>query len=229
VILTYGLRWCDTGEKLADLLKQSGRGLSIILVVSVLYAGFIFWDRIHCNEGHVASADYERSFYRELSAEGYEIKIEDDALRIPVMFGIYLSNSSWNFEKILTERPPSIPIMTNVLLRLLVRLQVLESSSLEEAPRTYKHGLLSLPGVAWYEFGTGGMLVIAMVHGVLIVTSAWLLTCCGVWGRIGTAAFFSIGLITLWSPLCFAVANMSFPFVAFAYFVTSIAHGLRYR
>lgn len=156
VVLTYGLRWSFSDEPAGSYLRKNWWGGLVIAAIAVLYASVIFRDRMHCNEGYAVAPTYEQSFCKELSAEGYVVENRSDAVRNPLMFGIYLSNSSWNFERILHTKPTSFPSLTSPLSGLLERAHFMGRSSSGMIQRACWHGLLSMPGAAWYEFGTEG-------------------------------------------------------------------------
>lgn len=71
--------------------------------------------------------------------------------------------------------------------------------------------------------------MVAIRHGGMMALSMWLVGRKGLLSRVGVLAFFVVGMIAVWSPLCFAVSNMSFPFVIFAYLVVALAGGLYVR
>lgn len=87
--------------------------------------------------------------------------------------------------------------------------------------------MIALPGATWYDFGTSGMLGIAILHGVIIALVGIVIQFGGLFTAMGVVAFFIIGLITLWSPLAFAANVMSFPFIGFAFLVTFLFLGVR--
>src|SRR2546426_5999360 len=101
-VLAYGLRSVLDRSSIRVFVKEGLAVAVIILVTAFVYSTFIFWDRIHCREEHAPY--YAQSFYKELSAEGYDQPLNNDVLRLAMMFGIYVSNSSWNFEKSLAAR-----------------------------------------------------------------------------------------------------------------------------
>jgi len=111
-------------------------------------------------------------------------------------------------------------------LRSLWRLGIIKE--IPHGERAYAYGLISLPGAAWYDFGTPGMIGVAVLHGFLITLSGLLLARRGAILLLGVVTYFAIGLVTLWSPLCFAASTLSFPYLGFAYVVASFLASLRF-
>lgn len=141
------------------------------------------------------------------------------------LIGMYLTHGLWNFEHAL--RAASHPGTSFWGFWIYVRGKLgWGDRAKDKSPRAYPRGMIALPGATWYDFGTSGMLGIALLHGAIIALVGILIQFGGLFTAMGVVGFFSIGLITLWSPLAFAANVMSFPFIGFAFFVTFLFLGV---
>jgi hypothetical protein len=153
----------------------------------------------------------------ELSAETAGKLPETDMGSLAALFGLYLTHSSWTFEKSLEAPHRSGYVFLNFAWYWLFRLGMIDV--MPQGERPYEHGMMSLPGAAWYDFGLAGMITVSVLHGILIAVAGVLLTTKGFPQAVGMFTYVCIGLITLWSPLAFALNTLSFPFIGLAFLV----------
>lgn len=212
-VLAVGLGLClHRNEHVMSEAKRSLKALALVLAMALSYAAAISADRMYCHGGPNLYVD---QFVPELSAEFAGPMPESPLGRLAMLIGIYVSHSSWTFEKSLEFPDRSGSVFLNFGYYWLYKLGVLDAMPSGERP--YQHGMMSLTGAAWYDFDLAGMLVVAILHGIVIAYAGVLLSTTGLRQALGALTYVCIGLITLWAPLAFAPNTLSYPFIGLAF------------
>ncbi len=211
-VLAAGAKVCLKRGEVCDKAKRLLVPLMAILFTAGVYASAIFVDRMYCDSN---PEQYVQPFFSELNAVSTGKLPTTDVGRVLTMFGIYISHSSWTFETSLASPERSGYVFSTFVWHWLYRLGVIPA--LPPGDRPYAHGMMSLPGSAWYDFQTQGMIAVSLIHGVLIGAAAVFLTSQGFLLTLGRVMYVGVGLITLWSPLAFAPNTLSYPFIGLAF------------
>ncbi len=194
--------------------KKVSAAFAIVLATAVLYAAAVSADRMYCHGG---PDRYVEQFVPELSAEFVGTMPESDIGKLATLLGLYLSHSSWTFEKSLEFPQRSGSVFLNFAWYWLFRLGIVDA--MPSGIRPYQHGMMSLTGAAWYDFDLTGMVLVSILHGVLIAVAAVLLSRGGFSQAAGALVYVCIGLVTVWAPLAFAPNTLSYPFIGLAFLV----------
>lgn len=212
-ILAVGLYlYLQRNENIVSEAKRALKALAMVLAMALTYAAAISADRMYCHGGPNLYVD---QFVPELSAEFAGPLPESAIGRLAMLIGLYVSHSSWTFEKSLDFPNRSGAVFLNFGWYWFYRLGVIDAMPPGERP--YQHGMMSLTGAAWYDFDLVGMIVVAILHGILVAFAAFLLSTSGIRQALGVLAYVCIGLITLWAPLAFAPNTLSYPFIGLAF------------
>lgn len=251
-VLAYVLRRALFPMGVSTLIRRALPIVSVVGIASLGFGAYAFWGRMECGYAAVIGQgvttvealrrEYIEEYFDDLGIErkanavtrvldGDEVA-KNSGRPVAVgcatcdLIGMYLTHGLWNFEHALrAARHPGTSFWSfweNIKERLGQGNRASEKES-----RSYPRGMIALPGAAWYDLGTRGMLGIAVLHGMVITLVGVLIQLGGFFTAIGIVAFFSIGLITLWSPLAFAANVMSFPFIGFAFLVTFLFLAVR--
>ncbi len=208
-VLAVGLGLCLRRNESA---MPSLKALALVLAMALSYAAAISADRMYCHGGPNLYVD---QFVPELSAEFSGPMPESPMGRLAMLIGIYVSHSSWTFEKSLEFPNRSGSVFLNFGWYWLYRLGIIDAMPSGERP--YQHGMMSLTGAAWYDFDLPGMVVVAMLHGIVMAYAGFMLSSSGFRQAFGALTYVCIGLITLWAPLAFAPNTLSYPFIGLAF------------
>jgi hypothetical protein len=194
---------------------------ALLLLVLFSYAIYVFSERAHLS--NASMKDYTQSFFIHLGAQETPAFDIGDILPTPLhdlfyltqLVILYIVHTQWTFDFVLTLPDTPGGNLFNTIYAGLSKLGV-ESTVGYTDDRAFKGVLLSLPGSAWYDFGSVGLFLVAISHGFLIYLSRYLLLISRNRYRISFGAvllFILVAIFSLVSPLTSLANLMVFPFL----------------
>ena len=216
--LLVGLLRLQQGETFLPigLVFFSKVGMFLLGFVFLLYTGFVF--HIRAVTGGDTPASYRHETLEHLGGIDYLTPVVDGDTFLMVtdyltLIGAYIVHSAWTFASVLSTQPSEL--VGNVTLNFY---RIGYAKLLGEAltdPETIFSGLFySLPGSFYYDFGSLGFVLAAMVVGLLLFIAAIIAR-----RKVLTPFTFAIYIASMYivvlSPLLLAVDIMSFPFIVF--------------
>lgn len=136
-----------------------------------------------------------------------------DIIYLSLGAGVYLTHTLWSFQTVLDAEYRPGWVSLSYIMSLLAKIGAIQNAS---EPWLLAGNFISLPGALWYDFGSLGFLIAAIVHGILL-GSAMVTVSHRKAGGIGVGWVIAVLISTILSPLVFAPLLMSFPFMLVSY------------
>ena len=223
LLLTLNYQTIKTG-----LIKILPIFLTSILVL-LFFMLVMTKSQLYCNNNYQTAGQTAGQNYQDQYFSGYrsELNIKNregnrkDRGMTSELIALYANNGAWNFEYTLHQDTQPGVVFFALIPRIFNDLKIIESAP--TLPRTYGRGMISLVGSIWYDLSTIGMMLVAMLHGILII-----IVVKGLCSKNFSAnflyqiTFVNLIIIHLFSPLVFAINLMASPFMLFSYLILAI-------
>jgi len=207
------------GKKTSPLLLRLSLFILIFLVFT--YNIFVFQKRSEVF-GDNSPKDYTQSFFNHLGGEKTSYYEVGEHLPKPlkglfyhiVLTFVYVNHNQWTFDYILTldNRPGQSTL--NTFYAGLTKVGIIDNSQLEQ--RAFSGKFLALPGCAYYDYGTLGVISISIIHGIFLFFANHLVRKKNLrlWHLF---LFILVCMFSLLSPLSSAANLMSFPYIIISF------------
>jgi hypothetical protein len=212
-------------------------GLSVPLLSALLFSSVIFSDRLFCRlpdalvklEGVDVSARKISDFsmtgnYKEFDLIAREVDSAVDwrqalfvdrcAICRPTM--VYLSHGIFNLSKVMATEERGPPVLLVFFTSLPKRLGLSDPVAVDStAKRVYGPGGVSLAGAAYHDFGAAGVVLSALVIGLLFGQSILWMQGVGISVLVGAWLFAGLFYTLLISNMFVGFSVLPFPFILF--------------
>ena len=224
VVLAFLLSVCVLrkafGKSFVPNVSLSGAALYIGLIgfLFVAYSTSVFSGRAECNKSN--SFEYTRSFFLHLGAmpkpvferSGTLPKIIEDTRNYSVLTSLYIIHTQWTFQNIIDLKQRRGEYFIGSVLGGLSKIGFKIDINTK---RAIKGRLLSVPGAAWYWLGVLGVIIVAIVHGIVIFFAEYIVKSSRK-GYLGPVIYTFVGTFSVLSPLTSIGNLMVFPFMVIA-------------
>lgn len=195
--------------------------LFILIFLIFTYNIFVFQKRSEVFGGNNPKK-YTQSFFNHLGGEKTDHYEVGEHLPKPlkslfyhtVLTIVYVNHNQWTFDYILTLDNRPGQTLLNTFYAGLTKVGIIENSQLEK--RAFSGRFLSLPGCAYYDYGTLGVIVISIIHGMFLFVANYLVRKKNLrlWYLF---LFILVSMFSLVSPLSSAANLMSFPYIIISF------------
>lgn len=195
--------------------------LFILVILIFAYNIFVFQKRSEVFGGN-SPKKYTQSFFDELGGE--KTDHYDIGERLPgvlknlyyhaVLTLIYVNHNQWTFDYILTLENRPGQTLLNTLYGGFMKVGIIKKSQLER--RAFSGKFLSLPGCAYYDYGTLGVILISIIHGMFLFIANYLVQKKNLrlWYLF---LYLLVSMFSLVSPLSSAANLMTFPYIIISF------------